>query len=154
MRSNMSCAAFSSSTIKSEEGTSVVLYDSTSTSGPRALTAQWRQDEFFISFWVGPQASIEELDIRFAEIVEANFTGYLGFDGYGGLRPNPQRVAAEIKLCDKHGLKCVPSLCAPEVSTVPASTPPTQPCRVISGTRNLVHPASRSSSSLKQCSQR
>ena len=74
-----------------------------------------QQDEFFISFWVGPQVNVEDLDGRFAEIAEANFTGYLGFNGnsHTSYAPNPERVAAEIKLCDKHGLKCVPSLCTP-----------------------------------------
>eukprot|EP01050_Picozoa_sp_SAG11_P009129 SAG11_NODE_840_length_6909_cov_27.081057_3_plen_230_part_00 len=76
----------------------------------------WRQDAFFISFWVGPQVAEAELDDRFAEIVEANFTGYLGFNGEADVklnpfRPNASRVAREIELCDKYGLKCVPSLC-------------------------------------------
>ena len=57
-----------------------------------------------------------ELDGRFAEIAAANFTGYLGFNGEAGVlsnpfRPTASRVAREIALCDKHGLKCVPSLC-------------------------------------------
>ena len=60
-----------------------------------------------ISFWVGPQVSVLELDGRFAEIAEANFTGYLRFNGnsHSPYRPNATRVAVEIELCDKHGLK-------------------------------------------------
>jgi hypothetical protein len=47
--------------------------------GPRrdmaSGAARWNQDAFFISFWVGPQVAEDELDARFAEIAEANFTG-------------------------------------------------------------------------------
>lgn len=76
---------------------------------------QWQQDEFWISFWVGPQVPLVELESRIAEVAEANFTGFLGFNGtraQGAYEPSfPQRVAKEIALCDKYGLKCVPSLC-------------------------------------------
>ena len=72
----------------------------------------WKQDDFFISFWVGPQVPLQELDERFAELVEANFTGFLGFNGGGSIAaPNPARVAAEITACDKYNLRCVPSIC-------------------------------------------
>ena len=39
--------------------------------------ARWNQDAFFISFWVGPQVAEDDLETRFAEIAEANFTGYV-----------------------------------------------------------------------------
>lgn len=86
------------------------------TGGPPA----WQQDAFWISFWVGPQVALPELDGRFAEIAEANFTGYLGFDGHSKspYGPNATRVAKEIELCDKHGLKCVPSLCGKHMGSV------------------------------------
>lgn len=85
-----------------------------------APKAAWKQDAFWISFWVGPQVDVPELDGRFAEIAEANFTGYLGFNGnsVSPYRPNATRVAAEIELCDKHGLKCVPSLCGEHMGSV------------------------------------
>ena len=75
--------------------------------------AKWQQDAFWISFWVGPQVGLDELDERVAEVAECNFTGYLGFNGdaKGPYHPGPARVAKEIELCDKHGLRCVPSLC-------------------------------------------
>jgi hypothetical protein len=80
----------------------------------------WSQDQFFISFWVGPQVAESELDERFGEIAEANFTGYLGFDGQSGspFRPNASRVAKEIELCDKYGLRCVPSLCGKTLGSI------------------------------------
>lgn len=81
---------------------------------PTAAASPWTQDAFWISFWVGPQVELDELDARVAEIAECNFTGYLGFNGGGKTSPyfpNAPRVAKEIELCDKHGLRCVPSLC-------------------------------------------
>ena len=38
----------------------------------------FQQDRFLISYWVGPQTPLSELDERFAEIAAANFTGHLG----------------------------------------------------------------------------
>jgi hypothetical protein len=74
---------------------------------------KWQQDVFWISFWVGPQVGLAELDERVAEVAECNFTGYLGFNGksQSPFHPDAARVAKEIELCDKHGLRCVPSLC-------------------------------------------
>lgn len=77
-------------------------------------SVKWQQDAFWISFWVGPQVGLDELDARVAEVAECNFTGYLGFNGGGKTSPyypDAARVAKEIELCDKHGLRCVPSLC-------------------------------------------
>ena len=75
----------------------------------------WKQDAFFISFWVGPQVPIGELDARIAEVAEANFTGFLGFNGtreQGAYEPaHPARVRTEVDSCARHGLRCVPSLC-------------------------------------------
>lgn len=85
----------------------------------------WRQDAFWISFWVGPQVAEHELDGRFAEIAEANFTGYLGFNGNSQTpyTPNATRVAKEIALCAQHGLRCVPSLCGAPLGSPPADSP-------------------------------
>lgn len=80
--------------------------------GARQETNTWQQDAFWISFWVGPQVAEAQLDERFAELAEANFTGYLGFNGGGSpFTPNRSRVTAEISLCEKYRLRCVPSLC-------------------------------------------
>ena len=59
----------------------------------------WSQDEFWISFWVGPQVPPDELGPRVAEIAEANFTGYLGFNGAASGQPVPDaaRVAHEVR---------------------------------------------------------
>eukprot|EP01047_Picozoa_sp_COSAG01_P054665 COSAG01_NODE_5999_length_3905_cov_9.655028_5_plen_190_part_01 len=88
-----------------------------------AVGGKWQQDAFWISFWVGPQVELSELDERFAEVSECNFTGYLGFNGAhkGSFTPNGARVAKEIELCDKHGLRCVPSLCDVECCEVPVN---------------------------------
>ena len=63
------------------------------------MDAKWQQDQFFISFWVGPQVDEAELDTRFAEIAEANFTGYMGFNGNSKtpFKPTASRVAKEIE---------------------------------------------------------
>jgi hypothetical protein len=81
---------------------------------------RFHQDRFFISYWVGPQVPTAELDERFAEITEANFTGHLGFNGNGNshglyndseIHPTAARIALEIALCDKYDLACIPTLC-------------------------------------------
>jgi hypothetical protein len=101
-----------------------------------AEAASWRQDAFWISFWAGPQVPVPELDGRFAELVECNFTGFMGFHGKlpapgaypptvpGGYPATIERVTAEISLCAKYGLRCVPSLC----EIPPYTLPPGNPC--------------------------
>ena len=85
-----------------------------------SAASAWEQDAFWISFWVGPQVELPELDARFAELVEANFTGFMGFHGGGELHsPDPTLVAAQIALCDKHGLKCIPTICEDEHTHLP-----------------------------------
>jgi hypothetical protein len=85
-----------------------------------AASQRFHQDRFLISYWVGPQVPIGELDERFAEIAAANFTGHLGFNGNGNshglyndtdIHPTKERVSAEIALCDKYDLVCIPTLC-------------------------------------------
>ena len=61
----------------------VVLVALAGTSTADLASKRFRQDRFFISYWVGPQVPIPELDERFAEIAAANFTGHLGFNGNG-----------------------------------------------------------------------
>lgn len=86
----------------------------------RQYSQRFHQDRFLISYWVGPQVPIRELDVRFAEIAAANFTGHLGFNGHGDshglyndseIHPSKERVSAEIALCDKYDLACIPTLC-------------------------------------------
>jgi hypothetical protein len=81
---------------------------------------RFHQDRFLISYWVGPQVPVQELDERFAEIAAANFTGHLGFNGHGNshglyndseIHTSKERVSAEIALCDKYDLVCIPTLC-------------------------------------------
>jgi hypothetical protein len=81
---------------------------------------RFHQSRFLISYWVGPQVPTPELDERFEEIAAANFTGHLGFNGNGnshglyndtGIHPTKERVSAEIALCDKYDLVCIPTLC-------------------------------------------
>ena len=89
----------------------------------------WQQDVFWISFWNGPEVPVAELDGRFAELAEANFTGFLGNAGTKAFSATPARVGAEIALCKKHGLRCVPHLCEVECcSPLPPSVPPGSTC--------------------------
>ena len=85
------------------------------------------KDNTFCDICVLPFACFfqDELDERFKEIAECNFTGYLGFNGtreQGAFEPaNRVRAAKEIELCAKYNLRCVPSLCGvkppPTIST-------------------------------------
>lgn len=65
-------------------------------------SVKWQQDAFWISFWVGPQVGLAELDKRVAELAECNFTGYLGFNGGGKASPYAPDAArvASIKTDD------------------------------------------------------
>ena len=101
---------------------------------PSLAAVPWRQDAFFISFWVGPQVPVAELDARIAEVAEANFTGFLGFNGTraeGAYEPaHPARVQAEVDACARHGLRCVPGLLTqgvPGGPTGPLGTPSRTP---------------------------
>lgn len=88
-----------------------------------AAPARWKQDVFAISEWQPPFVSAgpdweHEADVRYSEFANANFTVLLG-----GLNQNETTcycstgkelccgktsVAVQMKLCEKHGLKCVP----------------------------------------------
>lgn len=69
-----------------------------------AEPARFVQDRFAIGFWVDPPAD-ENMDERYAEIAEANFTIVLG--GFGAA--TPETVTRQLALCEKHGLKAVVS---------------------------------------------
>ena len=60
------------------------------------------QDRFAIGFWVAPQTD-ENIDARYAEIAEANFTFVIGL--CGGKSPAP--VERQLELCQQHGLKAL-----------------------------------------------
>lgn len=63
------------------------------------------QDRFGIGFWVAPQTD-ENLDARYGEIAEANFTFVIGL--CGGNHPVPP--AEQLELCRKHDLKALISM--------------------------------------------
>ena len=63
------------------------------------------QDRFLISFWVDPPAD-DQMEERYREIAEANFTAVLG--GFGA--NTPEQVERQLDLCQKHGLKALVSL--------------------------------------------
>ncbi|MCF7764918.1 MAG: hypothetical protein K9N62_14710 [Verrucomicrobia bacterium] len=63
-----------------------------------AAEARFIQDRFAIGYWVGPQTS-ENLETRYREIADANFTLVLGTPG--------MTPAAQLELCDKLGLRAI-----------------------------------------------
>ena len=42
---------------------------------------KWKQHRYVISMWVDPQVPPEQIDARFNEIADANFSVHLGFPG-------------------------------------------------------------------------
>ena len=92
-------------------------------SASAAAVPRWKQDVFAISEWQPPFVGAgpnweHEADVRYQEFANANFTVLLG-----GLNRNETTcycstgkelccgktgVAVQMKLCEKHGLKCVP----------------------------------------------
>ncbi len=74
--------------------------------------ARFVQDRFGIGFWVAPQTD-QDLDARYAEIAEANFTFVIGL--CGGKAPVP--AEEQLRLLEKHGLKAL---------TAPGTTPTAQ----------------------------
>lgn len=68
--------------------------------GPRFV-----QDRFGIGAWVDPPAD-KEMDARYAELAEANFTFIIG--GFGAT--TPENVARQLTLCEKHDLKAIVSM--------------------------------------------
>ena len=67
-----------------------------------AAESRFVQDRFGVGFWVAPRTD-ENLDARYAEIAEANFTFVIGLCG----EKNPMPAAEQLKLCVKHGLKAI-----------------------------------------------
>jgi len=67
-----------------------------------AAEPRFVQDRFGIGFWVAPRTD-ENLDARYAEIAEANFTFVIGLAG----AQNPRPVEEQLKLCEKYDLKAL-----------------------------------------------
>jgi len=59
---------------------------------------RFHQDRFAIGYWVGPQTS-ENLEARYREIADANFTLVIGTPG--------MTPAAQLSLCEKLGLRAI-----------------------------------------------
>jgi hypothetical protein len=76
--------------------------------------ARFVQDRFAIGFWVAPQTS-ENLEQRYAEIAEANFTFVIGLCGGA----NPEPAALQLERLQRHGLKALVGLGAGPVETLP-----------------------------------
>lgn len=70
--------------------------------GSAAPGARFAQDRFAVGFWVDPPAD-DQMDARYAEIAEANFTLVIG--GFGAR--NPETVRRQLALCEKHDLRAV-----------------------------------------------
>jgi hypothetical protein len=60
------------------------------------------QDRFAIGFWVDPPAD-KDIDARYAEIAEANFTFVIGNFGAQA----PEAIARQLELCSKYDLKAL-----------------------------------------------
>lgn len=67
-----------------------------------AAEARFVQDRFAIGFWVAPRTD-ENLDARYAEMAEANFTFIIGLCG----AEHPPDASEQLKLCEKHHLKAL-----------------------------------------------
>ncbi len=63
-----------------------------------------RANDFIISFWCGPPAE-GDLDARYAEIAECNFT-HAAFSCSGNTSEQNKRI---LDACAKHGLKSIPA---------------------------------------------
>lgn len=77
---------------------------------------RFTQDRFAIGFWVDPPAR-PDLDERYAEIAEANFTFIIGNFGAS----TPDAVARQLELCEKHGLKAIVSMAGQPPDKLPTN---------------------------------
>lgn len=76
-----------------------VLFPSTQV---KAEEQRFVQDRIGIGFWVDPPAD-KDMDARYAEIAEANFTFVIGSFGAG----TDEQVDRQLQLCEKYGLKAI-----------------------------------------------
>jgi hypothetical protein len=79
-----------------------------------AAEPRFVQDRFGIGFWVAPKTD-EDVEGRYAEIAEANFTFVIGLCG----DRNPPPADEQLRLCQKYGLKAVIQLGAPPYEQLP-----------------------------------
>ena len=78
--------------------------------------SKWKQDRYAISMWVDPQVPPAQIDARFKEIADANFSVHLGYDGeslFGRSRglPSRARVTAQLAAAEKYGLVTIAETC-------------------------------------------
>lgn len=83
-------------------------------SGAGAAEGRFVQDRFAIGFWVAPRTD-ENLDARYAEIAEANFTFVIGLCG----ARNPPDAVEQLRLCEKHNLKALVPLDSQPLDKLP-----------------------------------
>jgi Beta-galactosidase len=72
------------------------------------------QDRFAIGFWVAPRTD-ENIEARYREIAEANFTFVIGLCG----AKNPPPAEEQLKLCEKYDLKALIDIGAPPYGKLP-----------------------------------
>ena len=97
-------------------GAILALAAALSGSGLAAAPADSRfvQDRFAVGFWIAPQTD-ENVEARYAEIAEANFTFVIGLCG----AKNPMPAGEQLKLCEKHDLKALIHPGAPPYDKLP-----------------------------------
>ena len=93
---------------------SVVAADLPTSSAATPVAPRFVQDRLAIGFWVAPQTD-ENVEARYAEIAEANFTFVIGL--CGGAKPVP--VPQQLAWCEKYGLKAL----IPASGTTPETLP-------------------------------
>ncbi|MFA6108513.1 MAG: hypothetical protein WDA75_07060 [Candidatus Latescibacterota bacterium] len=74
------------------------------------------QDRFAVGFWVDPPAG-EEMEFRYREIAEADFTVVLG--GFGAR--TPETVRRQIALCERYDLKALVAMAGLPPAALPES---------------------------------
>ena len=77
---------------------------------------RFTQDRFAIGFWVDPPASTD-LDARYSEIAEANFTFIIGNFGAS----TSDTILRQLDLCEKYGLKAIVSMAGKTPDLLPTS---------------------------------
>ncbi|MBL9138164.1 MAG: hypothetical protein JNK85_20010 [Verrucomicrobiales bacterium] len=85
-----------------------------SASSTAAATHRFVQDRFGIGFWVAPQTNVD-VEGRYAEIAEANFTFVIGLCG----GPSPMPAQEQLRLCEKYDLKALVTLSGPPSHDLP-----------------------------------
>jgi len=84
---------------------------------PAAETNRFIQDRLAIGLWVDPPAA-PDLDQRYAEIAQANFTFIIGIFGAS----SSNAIARQLELCEQHGLKAIVSMGGQAPDCLPTNT--------------------------------